>query len=348
MALFSRRPKDSRDESAAESAAEDAASSGEAPPTGGEIHDADAGASAAERDVPAVDISVSSYQGLGAQSAPVAPVAARPPASQPEAPTQTETVPGLRDNMLVREALAALPETQSPQDLMNVARQLLQGHLFLRVKGDARALLADGKPLPLAMATLGDRTFALAYSSGAALQASVRLDGEVDTSAMGQPVLLVIRHVLAGSYAGLIVDHASAPARAILPRALLEKLVEKVDESLTIKTLLAQERTSTTAGAVAEALTRVPLWVAVGGGEGQRPGIAEARGADGSRLLEVYSHPLEVVVMGRADQPAPLTSAQLAVALRGDEGLSGIVVDPRGPWIRLTRDELAPVIALAD
>ena len=248
----------------------------------------------------------------------------------------------------MRQALAGLTDSTTPQDLMDVARQLLQGHLFLRVKGDARSLLAEGKGLPLAMATVGERNFALAYSSGAALQASVRADGASDTSAMGQPVLIVIRHVLAGKYDGLFVDHASAPARAIFPRALLEKMLEKLDEQLTVKTLLAEERTAATAGAVAEALTRVPIWVAVGRGEGDRPGIAEARGPEGDRFLELYSHPLEVAAMGRSDNAAPLTSAQLAGALRADEGLSGVVIDPRGPWIRLSRADLAPVLALAN
>lgn len=344
MALFSRRPKGTpgdstvseapgtdtpnTDSGAIEAPREDAA---EAPSSDS------AGAAAAA----SVDISVSSYRGLGAQA--LRP--ATPPAAA--ARSRTETVPGVRDNVLVREALSRLPESPSPQDVLDVARQLLQGHLFLRVKGDARTLLSEGKQVPLAMATVGDRNFALAYSSGAALQASVRADGDTDTSAMGQPVLTVLRHVLAGRYEGLILDHASAPARAVFPRALLEKLLEKFDESLTLKTLLAEGRSSATAAAVGEALARVPLWVAVGKGEGDRPGIAEGRGPDGSRLLEVYSHPLEVAAMRRADRAAPLTSAQLAVALRGNEELAGVIVDPRGPWIRLSREDLAPVIALA-
>ena len=198
----------------------------------------------------------------------------------------------------------------------------------------------------LAMVKVGDRSFALAYSSGAALQASVRADGDADTSALGQPMLSVIKHVLAGPYEGLVLDQSSAPARAVLPKDLLKRLLEKVDERLAIKTLLAAERTPETATAVAQALTEAPLWVAVGKLDDGRPGIAEGRAEDGSRYLEVYSHPIEVAVMGRGDQAAPVTAAQLAAAL-GDGGLSGVVVDPAGPWIRLSRDDLAPVFASA-
>ena len=366
MALFSRRPKDASDSQPEETAADhgrNPAADGEVDAATAPVEDAtdaaevnaradatqpDSGAAAAA----SVSISVSSYSGLGA-TPPAAPQAATPKlqprksgrAATKVAPQETETVAGLRDNVLVREALARVADGTAPQALLDVARQMLQGHLFLRVKGDARALLAEGRELPLAVIKADGRQFALAYSSGAALQASVRADGDLDTSAMGQPVLAVIRHVLAGPYDGLIIDQASAPARAVLPRPLLEKVIEKVDEQLTVKTLLAGERTDATTAAIADALTRVPLWVAVGKVEDGRPGLAEGRTEDGSRYLEVYSHPLEVAVMGRGDQAAPISGAQLAGALESDEGLSGVLVDPAGPWIRLTRDDLAPVFA---
>lgn len=346
MALFSRRPKNSSD-AKPEVSASDAtpAEASEEPtteaPASSEATENDAAAAAAS-----VPISVTSFGGLGTTRPDLHPRRTARAATK-VAPPETETVAGLKDNVLVREALARLADGTAPQALLDVARQMLQGHLFLRVKGDARALLSEGKGLPLAMVTVGDRSFALAYSSGAALQASVRADGDVDTSAMGQPVLAVIRHVLAGPYEGLIIDQSSAPARAVLPTPLLERIVEKLDESLTIKTLLAGERTPATAAAVGEALARVPLWVAVGKVADGRPGLAEGRTEDGARFLEVYSHPLEVAVMGRGDQAAPVTGAQLARAIGGDTGLSGVVVDPAGPWIRLSRDDLAPVFAQA-
>ena len=208
---------------------------------------------------------------------------------------------------MLREALAALPEPASSTDILEVARQLLQGHLFLRVKGDARTLLAEGKDLPLGVVSMGGKDFVLAYSSGAALQQSLAADRETDTSAMGQPVLVVLRHVLTGPYAGLILDHASAPARAVLPRELLQKLVDQGDQTLELKTLLSGERTDATASGVARALTRVKFWVAVNRSPDGRLGVAEARTDDGARLIELYSHPLEVASLRRGDQAAPMT-----------------------------------------
>jgi hypothetical protein len=197
-----------------------------------------------------------------------------------EAPEGFESVPGLRDNALLAMALAEITGQPETPQLLNVARQLLQGHVFLRVKGDARALLAEGKDLPLAIATRGDEQLVLAYSSGQALTKSVEADGDRDTSA--------------------IVDGA-------------------------------------------------PLWIAVNQTEEGGPvGVAESRSATGERFLEVFSHPLELLALGRGDQPVPLKVEQLAKALAGDEELTGLLVDPAGPWIRLSRAELAPVLALAE
>lgn len=366
MALFSRRPKKPAEPSpgsaspqGAEFQADTSAASAAEPAPDGPRADGETDAAAS------VSISVSSFGGLGvsptAQPTPAQPAEtageAMPPGPRPRlgtrewmrtAPEQTETIPGLRDNVLLRAALGRVGDGPASQALLDVTRQLLQGHVFLRVKGDARALLAEGKGLPLAVANSGERTFALLYSSGAALQASVKADGDAETSAMGQPVLTVLRHVFASSYDGIIIDPASAPSRAVLPKELLQRAVDQADPQLTVKTLLAAERTDDIAGKIAQALTHVPLWVAVGKAEGGVPGLAESRGADGSRFLEVYSHPLEVAVMGRSDNAAPITGAQLGRALRSDESLTGLVVDPAGPWVRLAKDDLAPVLALAD
>ncbi|MCR2809018.1 MULTISPECIES: SseB family protein [unclassified Microbacterium] len=323
MALFSKRTNSDGSDG-------DAAVAGD---TAAQQPSDDAGTDAAA----SVGISVSSYRGMGATPA-TAPSAGTAPAA--------ESVPGIKDNVVLREALAGLPESPSVSEILDVARQLLQGHLFLRVKGDARELLAAGKDLPVAVVTLNGKQFVLVYSSGTALRASIQADSELGTSAMGQPVRSVIRYVLGGTYAGIVVDHASAPARAVIPRELLEKLVEQGDPTFELKTLLAGERTSATASALVDALTRAKFWVAVNQSAGGPVGVAEARTVDGDRLVELYSHPLEVASRQRGDRAAPMTAAQLAAALRADEDLAGVIVDPGGPWMRLSRAQLAPILDL--
>ena len=254
---------------------------------------------------------------------------------------------GLPDNVLVVEALQKLSDPPTNDEAMNVMRQALQGHLFVRVRGDARALLSEGKPLDLAVSEVDGNRFLLAFSGGAGLQASVRADGDTATSAISQPVRDIFRTAIDGPYAGIIVDHATAGARINLPTGLLEKASGEGDPARTVKTLLAAPRTPDTAAAVAEALTTSPLWVAAGpSDENGKFGLAESRSPDGTRRLEVFTHPLEIVCMRRGDRTLPITGAQLAKALTSGSGLTGIVVDPAGPWIELSLTDLAPLLEL--
>ncbi|MDZ8201418.1 SseB family protein [Microbacterium sp. SSW1-59] len=369
MAFFSRRKREDPQPDRSREGASEPTESTDAPTDADVASTAEADAAAAQA-AASMNISTSAFRGLGggparpstprasdASSSMVAdaeaaagskPAGDAAPRSASGGPVRAESIPGVRDNVPVREAIKKLPDAAPADGLMDVARQLLQGHLFLRVKGDARALLSEGKSLPLAVTKIGDKQFVLAYSSGAALQKSLAADNDAQTSAVGQPVPAVLKYVLGGSYAGLIIDPASAPARAVVPRELIEKMLEQADEKLAVKTLLSTPRTETTADAVVEAIPDARLWVAVGkAADGEKMGIAQGRADDGTRYLEVFTHPLEVAAMKRNDQPAPITAAQLAGALTADPEIGGVVIDPAGPWIRLSREQLAPVIALA-
>lgn len=331
MALFNRRPK--KKDAAAEAAASEAETSASTPRA--ELPD-----TVPDEYVPEVGISVSTF------GQPAAPQPARRPAA--EAPMPTQAIPGLVDNAVVKAALDALPESPENVDVMNVMRQALQGHLYVRVRGDARSLLAAGEPLTLAVSTVGENRFLLAFSGGSALQASIRSDGDAATSAISQPAVNILRNAVSGPYAGLILDHAVTGSRIVLPTPLIQKALDEADPDLALKTLLCAPRHELTALDVVDALTRVRLWVAGGAAaDGGQLGLAESRTADGGRRLEVFSHPLEVLAMRRGDRPLPLTAIQLGKALTADAGLSGVILDPAGPWIALERDQLAPVVALA-
>lgn len=300
-------------------------------------------------------------------SAPAAPSAApqqRPsapqptPAARPELPkapaappTVLETVPGLRDNALLRDALAALPEKPTGAQVLGVLRQMLQGHVFLRVKGDARQQISEGKPVTFGIARVGDQNFMVAFSSGRALREAVQSDGDAETSAVAQPVSALLQQLLKADFGGIIIDNNSAPHRVVLPRDIVEQAMTQADPEFRLKALLAAPREADTPHKVAALLAEAPpLWVAVGAlaEDDKKMGIAEARLADGTRLVQLHSHPLEVVAQGRGEKALPIQVPKLAKMLRDHEELGGVLIDPAGPLMTLTREELAPVLALPE
>ncbi len=264
-------------------------------------------------------------------------------------PEQTETIAGMKDNVLLREALKEVEAGATNEQLLGVMRQALQGHLYIRVIGDARTQISEGTPLAVAVVRDAERQFMLAFSSAAAVRDSVKLeDDPTATSAVAQPVTSVLQQVVSGDFAGLIVDNASAPHRVVFPTELLQKTLDQADVEMTVKSLLAAPREQDSTVKVGEALATKKMWVAVNDGSGTgQPGIAEAQTADGRRFLQLFSHPLEVIALGRGDRPLPFEPEQLAKVLASHEEMAGVIVDSAGPSIVVERDALAPVLVLA-
>ena len=330
--------------------------------------------------VPQIGISVQAFRGVGADAGPAvtlpdpAEQAAQRPAAAPKVqatptapaapaapekrslplapalpPEQTESVPGMKDNVLLRTALAELGEGASNEQLIGVLRQMLQGHLYLRVHGDARTQISEGKPLSIAVVRDGERAFMLAFSSAIAVRDSVQRETEpTATSAVAQPVTAVLQQVVSGEFSGLIIDNASGPHRAVFPVEVLERALQQADADMTIKALLAAPREKDTAQKVGNALGSASIWVAVNDGTGGAPvGIAEARTTDGRRFLQVFSHPLEIVALGRGDKPLQFSPERLAKVLTEHAEIAGVLVDSAGPSIVVERDALSSVLVLA-
>lgn len=372
MALFSRRKK-SGDDAVAPT------------PSAGPVAETEEDASTATEEgeaptveaSPAVGISVQAFRGVGAEAGPevalpdpetaAAPAPAAPtpprPAAEPATPAaerklplapalppeQTETVAGMKDNVLLRESLAQIEAGASNEQLLGVLRQALQGHLYIRVNGDARAQISEGKPLAVAVVRDGERQFMLAFSSAAAVRDSVQLEADPSaTSAVAQPTTSVMQQVVSGDFAGLIIDNASAPHRVVFPTELLQKTLEQADVDMTVKALLAAPREQDSPVKVGEALATTRMWVAVNDGSGTgQVGIAEAQTADGRRFLQLFSHPLEVIALGRGDRPLPFEPEQLAKVLSSHSEMAGVIIDSAGPSMVVERDALAPVLVRA-
>ncbi|WP_447912208.1 SseB family protein [Microbacterium phyllosphaerae] len=373
MALFSRRKKSADDVVAdqIETQTETEESSVDAP------EEAEAASEVTEA-APTIGISVQAFRGVGAQAgpevalpdpdaAPASPAATTTPApavpaatAAPEAerrlplapalpPEQTETVAGMKDNVLLRESLKQVEQGATNDQLLGVLRQALQGHLYIRVNGDARAQISEGKPLAVAVVRDGDRQFMLAFSSAAAVRDSVQLEKDpTATSAVAQPTTSVLQQVVSGEFAGLIVDNASAPHRVVFPTELLQKALEQADVDMTVKSIVAAPREQDTAAKLGEALATKRMWVAVNeGNPNGQVGIAEAQTPDGKRFLQLFSHPLEVLALGRGDRPLPFEPEQLAKLLSSHIDMAGVVVDPAGPTMVVERDALTSVLILA-
>ena len=377
MALFSRRKK-SADDAVADQI-ETQTESEELAVDAPEETDAASEATEAAEAAPTIGISVQAFRGVGAEAGPevslpstdaspaspaatTAPVAAAAPvaapAPEPERrlplgptlpPEQTETVAGMKDNVLLRESLKQVEQGATNEQLLGVLRQALQAHLYIRVNGDARAQISEGKPLAVAVVRDGDRQFMLAFSSAAAVRDSVQLEKDpAATSAVAQPTTSVLQQVVAGEFAGLIVDNASAPHRVVFPTELLQKALEQADVDMTVKSLIAAPREQDTAAKVGEALATKRMWVAVNEGDGSgQVGIAEAQTPEGKRFLQLFSHPLEVLALGRGDRPLPFEPEQLAKLLSSHLDMAGVIIDPAGPSIVVERDALTSVLILA-
>lgn len=346
MALFSRRPKKTSDD-AVETAVD-------ADPAVADVQqDVNAAVAAEEadvEDVPHVPISVSTYGQPARRPAPApAPTPAAPlPQAAETAPERTEGRAGVPDNTLLMRELAALPETPDNAAVLGVMRQALQGNLYLRILGDARAQMTAGEPLRLAISILNDKKFLLAYTGTAAVEAGVAEETDSQTSVLGQPANRVLQNAIDAGYDGVMLDHAGPGRRIVLPVGLITQTLSQADPDFTIKNLLSDARTDATARYVVEAIVKGRSWIAAGARtDGEGMGIAEARSAEGTRYLQVFSHPLEVLTVRREDQPIPVTAAQLGAALLSEPDLSGILVDPAGPWIRIERTQLEPLIDAA-
>lgn len=369
MALFSRRKK-----------TDDAPSESQTPIEADAPDETPVEPEAAEP-VPEIGISVQAFRGVGAAAGPevtlpapdsqgeaspsaVGDIPASGPRQAPQAqpaqkrtlplapalpPEPTESVPGMKDNVLLRAALAELEEGPSNEHLIGVLRQMLQNHLYLRVHGDARAQLAEGKPLSIAVVRDGERSYMLAFSSAAAVRDSVQRETDPSaTSAIAQPATAVLHQLVNGDFAGLILDNASGVHRAVFPVEILKKALDQADVNMTVKTLLAAPREEDSAQKVGDALATTKMWVAVNDGNASgQVGIAEAQTTDGRRFLQLFTHPLEIVALGRGDKPLPFEPDQLAKVLSSHDSLAGVIVDSAGPSIIVEREALGAVLVRA-
>jgi len=291
--------------------------------------------------VPQVSISVTTVN--AAARTPEAPVSV--PAAAP-APAPAPVEPD--SNVDLAQALTALAEGGDERAMMHVLRQSIQGKLLLSTSldGVSEEDKAAGR-VPLGVHRDPDgAVYLLAFTSPRELEKTRTAEGPV--SGVAVDAVWALRQATGDGYAGIVLNPADGKASAVVPKTLIVRLFGDGRNNDAAKQALAQPRE-------ADALQRLVAALAAHGGfvagraevdeDGNRKtvGIAETRLGE-RRLLEVFTSPIEIAALGRGDDAYPVTAAELAAALRSDEGITGIIVNPAAPWLDVDRAQLAPLL----
>lgn len=331
MGLFSKRnASDARSAAAAE--ADASVPEGEAIP-----------AAETPEVVPQVSISVTTVnQAARTPEAPVSVPSAPAPPQAPAAPVEPDS------NVDLAQALTALAEGGDERAMMHVLRQSIQGKLLLSTSLDGVSdedKAAGRIPLGVHRDAEG-AVFLLAFTSSRELEKTRTADGPVTGVAVD--AVWALRQASGEGYAGIVLNPADGKASAVVPKTLIVRLFGDGRNNDLAKQALAQPREP-------DALQQLVAALAAHGGfvagraevdeDGNRKtvGIAETRLGE-RRLLEVFTSPIEIAALGRGDDAYPVTAAELAAALRSDEGITGIIVNPAAPWLDVDRAQLAPLL----
>ena len=139
---------------------------------------------------------------------------------------------GCATTCVLREALAALPRVRPRRPTSSRSRaSCCRVTCSCGSRATRARCSSEGKDLPLGVVTIErQRNFVLAYSSGD----GAAHEPQAPTATPTPPRWASRSSPSSGTSSpgpthGLILDHASAPARAVLPRELLEKLLDQVD-----------------------------------------------------------------------------------------------------------------------
>ena len=137
---------------------------------------------------------------------------------------------------------------------------------------------------------------------GAALRDGIVADGETDTSAMGQPVLTVLQHTLSGSFAGLILDGASAgvplETMGIGPVPATRKVLDRT--GLSIADLGAVELNEAFATQSLACIRRLGLDEELVNRDGGAIALGHPLGSSGSRIAVTLLGRMERELSGEA------------------------------------------------
>ncbi len=263
------------------------------------------------------------------------------------------------DNAPLRDAVAAFAAAPQQDTYLDVVRTCLQGTLLLDSTGSDRPVqlegggygYAPGAVLQFAGGTGPDGTRALFAFTSQEQVVRMHADAPSDVQSFVQQATAVLELVASDeSYGWLYIDPAG-PTCAIARRDVDFAL--RGDRNDAVKAALTLADESERRAAVLDALKQDgPLLLAIDAGSVPEGGVADggpvrirtSQGPSGETVLLAFTSGPEVSARN-VDDAFATRPANEVVRNALDPAYAGLVINPSGPWIALSRDELESVAA---
>jgi hypothetical protein len=258
-------------------------------------------------------------------------------------------------NTDVAAALARWAEEKNAHTFYDVLRRCSRGELVYDVTGSD--IRVEGGTM-LAGSTIGFRTHAM--EDGRQFLLVFTSDAEIArthpagtrTSSLVQPAIEAVRFGASGSFAGVILDAGAGPASCILTAdEITHALPPAPGVALELKDALAGPSLPGRRTHTLEVLARTPVvyipvqHLAADGtptrpGETTTPSVPTASGPGGRTLSAVFTSPAEVWAWLPGAEAYPTTIAHVVRAALAQKDHDGLIVNPGGPPLIVSRAEL--------
>jgi hypothetical protein len=258
-------------------------------------------------------------------------------------------------NTDVAAALARWAEEKNAHTFYDVLRRCSRGELVYDITGSD--LMVEGGAIA-AGSTLGLRTHAmedgsqylLVFTSDAEI-ARTHPEG-TRTSSLVQSALDAVRFGASEAFAGVILDAGAGPASCIISAdEIRQGLPTDPGVAVELKDALAGPSLPGRRSQTLDVLARTPVvYIPVQHltpdgspalpGQPSEPSVPTAAGPGGRTLSAAFTSPAEVWAWLPGAEAYPTSIAQVVRATLEQDGHAGLIVNPGGPPLIVTRPEL--------
>jgi hypothetical protein len=263
-------------------------------------------------------------------------------------------------NTDVATALARWADEKNARTFYDVLRRCARGELLYDATGAEPQVeggtLAAGSTFGLRTHVMDDGSrYLLVFTSDAEIARAHPVGTR--TASIVQPALAAVRFGVTGGFAGVILDAGAGPASCIVSAEEIRRgLPEDPGVAEELKEALAGPSLPGRRAATLDVLARtgsvyIPVEHVAPDGSPARPGqpsaprVTTAAGPGGRTLAAVFTSPAEVWAWLPSAEAYPTTVGHVVRATLADPARDGLIVNPVGPPLIVTRPELEALTA---